>query len=48
MRGYLKMGALVCSGPAWDKKFDTADFFMMLDIKNININYKNRFYNESD
>jgi len=43
MRGYLKMGAFVCGEPAYDKKFGTADFFMMLDTANINISYKKRF-----
>lgn len=43
MRGYLKMGAFICSEPAWDKKFGTADFFMMLNVKDTNLGYKKRF-----
>lgn len=43
IRGYLKMGAAVCGMPAWDQEFGTADFFMMLDTKLINNNYRERF-----
>ena len=43
IRGYLKMGAFVCGEPAYDKKFGTVDFFMMLDIANINAGYRKRF-----
>jgi putative hemolysin len=43
MRGYLKMGATICAEPAWDSKFGTADFFMMLDVKDTNARYKKRF-----
>ena len=34
IRGYLKMGALVAGEPVWDKKFNTADFFMIADTSN--------------
>jgi putative hemolysin len=43
MKGYLKMGALVCSAPAWDEVFNTADFFMLLDVNTINKSYRRRF-----
>ena len=43
VRGYLKMGAYVCGEPVWDKDFDTADFFMLLDMEKINAGYKKRF-----
>ena len=43
VRGYLKMGAYVCGGPVWDKEFNTADFFMLLDIKKINKAYQQKF-----
>jgi len=43
IRGYLKMGAVACSEPAWDKDFGTADFFMLLDTSRMNEAYKMRF-----
>jgi putative hemolysin len=43
VKGYLKMGAYVCSEPVWDKDFNTADFFMLLDTKKINSHYQRRF-----
>jgi len=39
IRGYLNIGAFVCGEPAWDKTFETADFFMMIDTKDINTSY---------
>lgn len=42
VRGYLKMGALVCSEPAWDNHFKTADFFMMLKVADFSA-YKEKF-----
>ena len=39
---YLKMGALVCGEPVWDKIFDTADFFMILDVQKMNLSYVNK------
>jgi len=43
IKGYLKMGAAVCGEPVWDRIFDTADFFMLLDTRKINISYRERF-----
>lgn len=43
IKGYLKMGAFVCSEPVWDKEFNTADFFMMLDTEKMNVFFKRRF-----
>jgi len=43
IKGYLKMGAIVCGDPAWDKTFNTADFFMLLNTKKINITYRSKF-----
>lgn len=40
---YLKMGACVCGEPVWDKAFDTADFFMILDMQKMNLSYVNKF-----
>ena len=41
--GYLRMGAHVCSEPVWDKEFNTADFFMLLDTAEMNVLYKSKF-----
>jgi putative hemolysin len=41
--GYLRMGAHVCSEPVWDKEFNTADFFMLLDTAKMNAFYKKKF-----
>lgn len=41
--GYLKMGAFVCSDPVWDKEFNTADFFMLLDTSKMDAFYKSKF-----
>jgi putative hemolysin len=32
IKGYLKVGAYVCSAPAWDPNFNTADLLMMLPV----------------
>lgn len=43
VKGYLRMGAYVCSEPVWDKDFNTADFFLLLDTRKINRVYSKRF-----
>ena len=43
IKGYLKMGATICSEPAWDRDFDTADFFMLLRTSKINRAFKKKF-----
>lgn len=43
VKGYLRMGAYVCSEPVRDKDFNTADFFMLLDTQKINSNYRKKF-----
>ncbi len=35
MRSYLKLGAVICGGPAFDAAFGTTDFFMLLDARNV-------------
>ena len=41
--GYLRMGAFICSEPVWDKEFNTADFFMLLDTAKMDAFYKSKF-----
>jgi putative hemolysin len=43
VHGYLRMGAYVCSEPVWDKEFNTADFFMLLETSMMNAFYKSKF-----
>ncbi|MFA5337225.1 MAG: GNAT family N-acyltransferase [Candidatus Omnitrophota bacterium] len=43
IKGYLKMGALICSEPALDNCFKTVDFFMMLDVGKMNVSYRKKF-----
>lgn len=47
IKGYLRLGALVCGEPVWDKEFDSADFFMLADAKKIAALYKKRFQDEN-
>lgn len=39
IKGYLKIGAVICGEPVWDKVFNTADFFMLLDMKRADFSY---------
>jgi putative hemolysin len=32
IKGYLKLGAKICSAPAWDPDFNTADLLTMLRL----------------
>lgn len=43
IKGYLKLGAKVCSAPAWDPYFNTADLLMMLNFSEINPRYAKHF-----
>lgn len=47
IKGYLKMGALICSEPAFDGYFKTVDFFMMLDVEKMNISYRKKFNDQN-
>lgn len=43
VKGYLRVGALVCGPPALDVEFGTADFFLLLDMNNLGADYLRRF-----
>ena len=47
LRGYLRLGAVVCGPPAWDRDFDTADFLVLLDLETADRRYL-RFFLGSD
>jgi L-ornithine Nalpha-acyltransferase len=42
IKGYLRIGALVCGPPALDAEFGTADFFLLLDFGSLKDTYLNR------
>lgn len=42
IKGYLRIGALVCGPPALDAEFGTADFFLLLDFDNLQEGYLKR------
>ncbi len=43
IRGYLSIGAFVCGEPAWDRIFNSVDFFMLLDVKRMNNSFLRKF-----
>ncbi|MGI5352097.1 GNAT family N-acetyltransferase [Streptomyces sp. CA-250714] len=47
LRGYLRLGAWVCGPPAHDPDFGVADFFVVLDMENLDDRYYRYFLGES-
>ncbi|HZP41779.1 MAG TPA: GNAT family N-acyltransferase, partial [Candidatus Binatia bacterium] len=47
IRGYLKMGALVCGDAAWDADFGTADLLLALPVRRMRQPYAGRFLKAS-
>jgi putative hemolysin len=43
IKGYLRLGAVVCGPPAFDHEFGTADFLVLLDIEKLSSEYLRRF-----
>lgn len=43
IKGYLRLGAKICSEPAWDSYFNTADMLVMLSMSQINKRYAAHF-----
>lgn len=43
IRGYLRAGAHVCGEPAWDPRFGTADFPMLIAVDNVNRRFARHF-----
>ena len=43
IKGYLKLGAKICSAPAWDTDFNTADLLTMMRLSEINPRYAKHF-----
>ncbi|MEQ1591203.1 MAG: GNAT family N-acyltransferase [Thiobacillaceae bacterium] len=42
IKGYTRLGAMVCGEPAWDPDFNTADLLMLLPMAQLNHNYARR------
>ncbi|MEV0265649.1 GNAT family N-acyltransferase [Streptomyces sp. NPDC050617] len=47
LRGYLRLGAWMCGAPAHDPEFDVADFFVLLDMDQLNDRYRRYFLGET-
>ncbi|GAB3476434.1 GNAT family N-acetyltransferase [Amycolatopsis cihanbeyliensis] len=43
LKGYLRLGAVVCGPPAHDPDFGVADFFMLLDLHRVDSRYLTYF-----
>ncbi len=43
LKGYLRLGAWICSAPAWDPDFNTADLLVLLSLKNLDEAYVRHF-----
>ena len=41
--GYLRLGAKVCGPPAHCEMFDAADFLVLLDLRDVDQRYLQRF-----
>jgi putative hemolysin len=46
IKGYLRLGALICGEPAYDAVFGTTDFFLLLETEKLISRYKRRFFQE--
>jgi len=42
IKGYTRLGAMVCGEPAWDPDFNTADLLMLLPMARLNRSYARR------
>lgn len=43
IKGYTRLGAMVCGEPAWDADFNTADLLMLLPLAQLDRTYARRF-----
>ena len=43
IKGYLKLGAKICSAPAWDPEFNTADVLTIFRLSDMNPRYAKHF-----
>ncbi|HEX8949889.1 MAG TPA: GNAT family N-acyltransferase [Dissulfurispiraceae bacterium] len=47
IKGYVRLGAVVCGAPAYDEAFETADLFLLLETESLIARYRKRFFQES-
>lgn len=47
VKGYLRLGAYIAGGPAWDPDFNTADLFVFLPRDRIDPRYARRFFGKA-
>ena len=43
MKGYFRLGAMVCGEPAYDKEFGTIDFFIVVERERITERYRTHY-----
>ena len=43
VKGYLRVGAMICGAPAWDPDFNTADLLMLLPVARMDGRYARHF-----
>lgn len=43
IKGYMRLGAKLCSDPAWDPEFNTADLFLLLNARDLDLRYLRNF-----
>ena len=43
LKAYLNLGAEICGAPAWDRRFNVADMFVLVDRAHIAPRYARRF-----
>jgi len=48
IKGYLKLDAKICSAPAWDPQFNTADVLTILRLDEINPRYAKHFFGNKE
>ncbi|MFA6455628.1 MAG: GNAT family N-acyltransferase [Bacteroidota bacterium] len=48
LKGYLRLGAVVCGEPAYDKEFGTVDFFILVEKERITDRYRNHYLSPAE
>lgn len=43
IRAYLRLGAQICGQPSWDSDFNTADFLMLMDLRQMSPRFARHF-----
>ncbi len=47
LKGYMRLGAMVCGEPSWDAEFNVADLFVLLNADRMNARYLRHFVNRN-